>query len=189
MKKKKNILILLFILFSYSVFAIDVKNVEPAFWWAGMKNTELQVLLYGDNIAKSEVSITAKSAKIKDIVKLESPNYILLYLDLSDATPEKFDIILQQAKQKKVIPYEIKERKQGSSQRVGFNASDVLYLIMPDRFANGDPSNDVIPGMRESKVDRNEQYARHGGDFKGVSDNLDYIHDLGITAIWFNPVL
>lgn len=186
---KKNVLILFFILFSYSIFAIDVKNVEPAFWWAGMKNTELQVLLYGDNIVKSEVSITAKSTKIKEVVKLENANYILLYLDLSRATPEKFDIILQEGKQKKVIPYEIKERKQGSSQRVGFNASDVLYLIMPDRFANGDPSNDAIPGMRESKVDRNGQYTRHGGDFKGVSDHLDYIHDLGVTAIWFNPVL
>ena len=186
---KKNVLILFFILFSYSIFAIDVKNVEPAFWWAGMKNTELQVLLYGDNIAKSDVSITSKNTRIKEVVKLESSNYILLYLDLSSATPEKFDIILQQGKQKKVIPYEIKERKQGSSQRVGFNASDVLYLIMPDRFANGDPSNDVIPGMRESKVDRNGQYARHGGDFKGVSDHLDYIHDLGVTAIWFNPVM
>lgn len=186
---KKNVLILFFILFSYSIFAIDVKNVEPAFWWAGMKNTELQILLYGDNIAKSEVSITSKNTRIKEVVRLESSNYILLYLDLSDATPEKFDIILQQGKQKEVIPYEIKERKQGSSQRVGFNASDVLYLIMPDRFANGDPSNDVIPGMREAKVDRNGQYARHGGDFKGVSDHLDYIHDLGVTAIWFNPVL
>lgn len=186
---KKNVLILFFILFSCSIFAIDVKNVEPAFWWAGMKNTELQILLYGDNIAKSDVSITSKTSKIKEIVKLESANYILLYLDLSSATPEKFDIILQQGKQKKVIPYEIKERKQGSSQRVGFNASDVLYLIMPDRFSNGNPTNDVIPGMRETKVDRNGQYARHGGDFKGVSDHLDYIHDLGITAIWFNPVL
>ncbi len=186
---KKNVLILFFILFSYSIFAIDVKNVEPAFWWAGMKNTELQILLYGDNIAKSEVSITSKDTRIKEVVRLESSNYILLYLDLSDATPEKFDIILQQGKQKKVIPYEIKDRKQGSSKRVGFNASDVLYLIMPDRFANGDPSNDVIQGMRESKVDRNGQYARHGGDFKGVSDHLDYIHDLGVTAIWFNPVL
>jgi glycosidase len=174
---------------SHLAFAIDIKTVDPAFWWAGMKNPELQVLLHGENIAKSTVSITAKTTQIKYIVKLENPNYLLLYLDLSNATPEKFDILLQQGKNKKTIPYEIKQRKEGSSQREGFNAGDVLYLIMSDRFANGDPSNDVIPGMRESKVDRNDQYARHGGDFKGVSNHLDYIHDLGVTAIWFNPVL
>lgn len=187
---KKNCLILLLLVFvSQSILAIDIKNVDPAFWWAGMKNPELQIMLYGNDIAKSDVTITSKTVKIKDIVKLESSNYIFLYLDLSNAQPEKFDIILQQGKDKKVIPYEIKQRKQGSAERVGFNASDVLYLMMPDRFANGDPSNDVIPGMLEAKVDRNEQYARHGGDFKGISDNLEYIHDLGVTAIWFNPVL
>jgi len=186
---KRNILILFFVLVSHLAFAIDVKNVDPAFWWAGMKNTELQVLLHGENIAKSDVSITSKSVRVKDVVKLESPNYILLYLDLSAASPEKFDIILQQGKDKKTIPYEIKQRKQGSAQREGFHAGDVLYLIMPDRFANGDTSNDVVPGMLEAKVDRNAQYARHGGDFKGVSDHLDYIYDLGVTAIWFNPVM
>ncbi|MDU1889224.1 MAG: glycoside hydrolase family 13 protein [Dysgonomonas sp.] len=188
MKKNYFILAILFFVVQ-SAFAFEVKTVDPAFWWAGMKNAELQVLLHGDDIAKSDVNITAKTAQIKEIVRLESPNYLLVYLDLSDAKPEKFDIILQQGKSKKTIPYELKERKAGSSDRVGFNASDVLYLIMPDRFANGDTSNDVVPGMKEAKVDRNEQYARHGGDFKGVSDHLDYIHDLGVTAIWFNPVM
>lgn len=187
---KRNCLILLLLVFvSQSILAIDIKTVDPAFWWAGMKNPELQVLIHGNNISKCDVSITSKTARIKETVKLENPNYLILYLDLSNAQPEKFDIILQQGKEKKVIPYEIKQRKAGSSERVGFNSSDVLYLIMPDRFANGDPTNDVIQGMRETKVDRNQQYARHGGDFKGVADNLDYIHDLGVTAIWFNPVL
>lgn len=187
---KRNCLILLLLVFvSQSILAIDIKTVDPAFWWAGMKNPELQVLIHGNNIYKCDVSITSKTARIKETVKLENPNYLILYLDLSNAQPEKFDIILQQGKDKKVIPYEIKQRKAGSSERVGFNSSDVLYLIMPDRFANGDPTNDVIPGMRETKVDRNQQYARHGGDFKGVADHLDYIHDLGVTAIWFNPVL
>lgn len=186
---KKNCLVLLTLFFALqSLWAIEVKTIDPAFWWAGMKNPELQILLHGDNISKSDVSITSKTARIKETVKLESPNYLLIYLDLSEAQPENFNIVLQQGKDKKIIPYELRERKPGSADRVGFNASDVLYLIMPDRFANGDPSNDVIPGMREAKVDRNEQYARHGGDFKGVSDHLDYIHDLGVTAIWFNPV-
>lgn len=186
--KRNSLILFLLIFISNSIFAIDIKNVDPAFWWAGMKNTELQILIHGDNVAKSEVSITSKTVRLKEVVKLESPNYLLLYLDLSQAKPQTFDIILQQGKEKKVIPYQLLERKQGSSERVGFNSSDVLYLIMPDRFANGDPSNDVVKGMRESKVDRKNQYARHGGDFKGVSNHLDYIQDLGVTAVWFNPV-
>lgn len=186
---KKIYLVLLLVLLSLSVFAIDIKTVDPAFWWSGMKNPELQVLIHGEGVAKSDVSITSKSVRLKETVKLESPNYLILYFDLSGAQPEKFNIVLQQGKDKKVVPYEIKGRKSGSSDRIGFNASDVLYLIMPDRFANGDTSNDVIAGMREAKIDRNGQYARHGGDFKGVSDRVDYIHDLGVTAIWFNPVM
>lgn len=187
---KKNCLVLLFLVFVFqSLLAIDIKTVDPAFWWAGMKNPELQILIHGDNVAKSDVTITSKTARLKEVVKLESPNYLILYLDVSDAQPEKFDVVLQQGKNKEVIPYELKQRKPGSAERVGFNSSDVLYLIMPDRFANGDPSNDVIPGMKEAKVDRNEQYARHGGDFKGIMDHINYINDLGVTAIWLNPVL
>ena len=187
---KKNCVILLFLVFAFqSLLAIDIKTVDPAFWWAGMKNPELQILIHGDNVAKSDVTITSKTARLKEIVKLESPNYLILYLDVSATQPEKFDVVLQQGKNKEVIPYELKQRKPGSADRVGFNSSDVLYLIMPDRFANGDPSNDVIPGMKEAKVDRNEQYARHGGDFKGIMDNINYINDLGVTAIWLNPVL
>lgn len=188
---KKNIFILALVLFTaqWTFAAIDVKNLDPAFWWAGMKNTELQIMLYGDNIAQCDVKITAQSANIKEVVKLESPNYLFLYIDLTNAKPEKFEIQLTRGKEKKNIAYELKERKIGSADRDGFDASDVLYLIMPDRFANGDTSNDVIKGMRETKVDRNDQYARHGGDFKGISDHLDYIADLGVTAVWLNPTL
>lgn len=189
MNKKYIILVVALFALLQTAFAIDVKKVEPAFWWADMKETELQVMLYGENIAKSEVSITAKTAKIKEMVKLENPNYLLLYLNLTDAKAEKFNIILTQGKQTKVVNYELRNRKPNSSERVGFNSSDVLYLIMPDRFANGDTSNDVVKGMKEAVVDRNEPFARHGGDFKGVSDHIDYISNLGVTAIWFNPVL
>ncbi|MDR1091775.1 MAG: cyclomaltodextrinase N-terminal domain-containing protein, partial [Prevotella sp.] len=184
---KKNVLILFFILFSYSIFAIEVKNVEPAFWWAGMKNTELQVLLYGDNIALCDVNITAKTVvRLKETVKLENPNYLLLYIDLEGAEPEKFDIRLQRGKEKKNVSYELKERENGSADRKGFDAGDILYLIMPDRFANGDPSNDEIFGY---PINRNNPSSRHGGDFKGIENNLDYLEQLGITTVWLNPVL
>lgn len=185
--KKTYLFLLLFNLIFETAFAIEIKKLEPAFWWAGMKNTELQILLYGDNISKCDANITSKSAKIKEVVRLDNPNYLLLYVDLSNSKPEKFDIVLQRGKEEKTLPYELRDRKAGSAERIGFNTSDVLYLIMPDRFANGNPSNDVIKGLIDDKVDRADQYSRHGGDFKGIEDNLDYIADLGVTAIWLNP--
>lgn len=176
------------IIICQNIWAFDVKKVDPAFWWSGMKNSELQIMLYGDNIASSDVSITAKTATIKEIVKLENRNYLILYLDLSKSEPEKFNILLKQGKKTKTISYELKQRKEGSSNRIGFNSSDVLYLIMPDRFANGDESNDVVDGMKCQTVDRNKLDARHGGDIKGIENSLDYLQDLGVTAVWLNPI-
>ena len=168
---------------------VKIQKVEPAFWWSGMKNPELQILLYGTDIATDSVLITSSDIRVKEIVKLQNPNYLLLYLDLSETAPQEFNIQLTKNGEQTIIPYQIKEREKDSSVRKGFHASDVLYLIMPDRFANGDPKNDVVPGMRESKVDRTDMYARHGGDLKGIADHLDYFSDLGVTAIWLNPIL
>lgn len=167
---------------------VKIQKAEPAFWWSGMKNPELQILLYGTDIATDSVSITASDIRVKEIVKLQNPNYLLLYLDLSETAPQQFDIRLTKNGEQTIIPYQIKAREKDSSAREGFHASDVLYLVMPDRFANGKPENDVVPGMRESKVDRADMYARHGGDLKGIKDHLDYFTDLGVTAIWLNPI-
>jgi glycosidase len=187
---KKNLFLSLFMLFSISLFAkIDVKTIDPPFWWADMKNLELQILIYGDKIAESNISLTSKHAVLRETVKLENSNYLILYIDISKAQSENFDIVFTNGKQRKIVSYEIKKRKENSAEREGFSATDVMYLIMPDRFANGDNSNDVISGMREDKVDRSQQYARHGGDFKGMMNNLDYLADLGITTIWLTPVL
>jgi glycosidase len=172
--------------FSSKSYAV-IKKVAPTFWWAGMKNPELQVLLYGDDISSSEVSISSKDIYLKEIVRQSNSNYLIIYLDLNDARAQKFDIILTKGRKVTKVPYELKERTRKGLDIEGFTSSDVLYLIMPDRFANGNPENDVVPGMLENKVDRNEQYARHGGDFKGISEHLDYISDLGVTAVWLNP--
>ena len=152
-----------------------------------MTNPKLQILLYGDNISSAEVSISSKDVELQDVVKQANPNYLLLYVDLSEAAPQTFNIVLKKGKKTTTVPYELKQRTRKGEDIEGFTAQDVLYLIMPDRFANGDPSNDVVEGMLENKVDRNEQYARHGGDLKGIEDHLDYIADLGVTAIWLNP--
>lgn len=172
--------------FSSKSYAV-IKKVAPTSWWAGMKNPELQVLLYGDDISSSEVSISSKDIYLKEIVRQSNSNYLIIYLDLNDAKAQKFDIILTKGRKVTKVPYELKERTRKGLDIEGFTSSDVLYLIMPDRFANGNPENDVVPGMLENKVDRNEQYARHGGDFKGISEHLDYISDLGVTAVWLNP--
>ncbi len=188
---KRNFLFaILFVLFScHQTFATTiVKKVAPTFWWAGMKNPELQVLLYGDNISSTEISISSKDITLQEVVKLKNPNYLLLYLDLSEAAPQNFSITLKEGKKSTEIPYELKERKSKTSEVEGFNSGDVLYLIMPDRFANGDSSNDIISGMLEARVDRNDPYARHGGDLKGIENHLDYIAELGATSIWLNPV-
>ena len=161
--------------------------MAPSFWWAGMKNPELQILLYGENLALSDVSVSGEGIFLKETVRQDNPNYLLLYLDLSEAKAQTFQILLKNGKKKLQIPYELKSRVRRGEDVKGFTSEDVLYLIMPDRFANGNPENDVVDGMREKKVDRADAFARHGGDIQGISSHLDYIADLGVTAIWLNP--
>ena len=187
----KQTLLIIMAVFSFLGFKTPVqasiKKVAPTFWWAGMKNTELQVLLYGEDISSSDVSLTSSDVYLKEVVRQANSNYLILYLDLKEARPQKFDIVLKKGRKVTKVPYELKERIRKGTDIEGFTSSDVLYLIMPDRFANGNPDNDAIQGMLENKVDRNEQFGRHGGDFKGISEHLDYISDLGVTAIWLNP--
>ena len=189
----KQTLLIIMTLLSFLGFctkarAITVNKVAPQFWWAGMKNPELQIMLYGDRIASADVTLSSKDVTVKEIVRQDNPNYLLLYVDLSEAAPQHFDIILRQGKKTTAVPYELKARTRKGEDIQGFTSSDVLYLIMPDRFANGNPDNDIVEGMKECKVDRSDSFARHGGDLKGVADHLDYISDLGVTAIWLNPI-
>ena len=166
---------------------MEIKKVAPSFWCAGMKNPELQILLYGENLALSDVSVSGEGIFLKETVRQDNPNYLLLYLDLSEAKAQTFQILLRNGKKKLQIPYELKWGVRRGEDVKGFTSEDVLYLIMPDRFANGNPENDVVDGMREKKVDRADAFARHGGDIQGISSHLDYIADLGVTAIWLNP--
>lgn len=168
-----------------SANAVDIQNVDPPFWWVGMKNTELQILLHGKDIAKSDVTVNYPGVNVKEVVRTTNPNYVFLYVDItSKAKPGKMNITFTENGQKTVQPYELKARnkKKGA---LGFTPEDVLYLITPDRFANGDEANDTLEGAR---VDRSRSGGRHGGDIKGVTNHLDYIKDLGITTIWLNPV-
>lgn len=188
---KHALILLIVFLFSWgggqAARAMEIKKVAPSFWWAGMKNPELQILLYGENLALSDVSVSGEGIFLKETVRQDNPNYLLLYLDLSEAKAQTFQILLKNGKKKLQIPYELKSRVRRGEDVKGFTSEDVLYLIMPDRFANGCPENDVIDGMREKTVNRADGFARHGGDIQGISSHLDYIADLGVTAIWLNP--
>lgn len=180
---------LLLALFATGIVKAENIKVEPAFWWSGMKNPELQLMVYGKDIAGYRPTVNTPGIYLKSAVTLESPNYLLIYLDLADAQPGQFDITFTKDKNQFTYSYELKARKPGASAIKGFDSSDVLYLIMPDRFANGNPANDNLPMRTHYKVDRNDPNARHGGDLAGIEQHLDYIADLGVTAIWLNPVL
>lgn len=185
---KKRTLLALLLLLACVLHAQQVK-VEPAFWWSGMQETELQLMVYGKDIADYKAEIASPHIQLKEAATLESPNYQILYLDISNSVPETFDIVFTNGKKKITHRYELKPRDLKRPNIQGFNSSDVLYLIMPDRFANGNPDNDQIAMRMPYKVDRNDPNARHGGDLKGIADRLDYLSDLGVTAIWLNPVL
>jgi len=169
----------------------DFDRVEPAFWWVGMKNTELQILFYNNHsdISTYEASINYAGVSIKEKIKVENPHYIFLKLQVSPETKAGIlPIQFKFGKKAFVYSYELKNKSTATNRVQGFNSSDVMYLIMPDRFANGDVKNDTLPGFYEG-VHREKPFGRHGGDLKGISDYLDYIQDLGVTAVWINPIL
>ena len=167
-----------------------VDRVEPPFWWAGMQNNALQLLVYGNNIGQLTPEIDYRGVKVKSVDKADNDNYLFINLELSsNVEPGTFDIDFKEGSYTLAkSSYELKARKPGSADRKGFDNSDVLYLITPDRFANGTTENDVVEGMREG-YNRVAPYGRHGGDVKGIMDHLDYIKDMGFTSIWLNPIL
>ena len=174
---------------STSLFAQEIERIEPPNWWVGMNNPSLQILLYGDDIGALTPVISHANVQLKKVQSVENPNYLFLDLLLADdmaATTVNIDL-LKGNKIVKRIEYAFLDREAGLTAN-GFDSSDVMYLITPDRFANGDTSNDEILGMREG-LDRSFDSGRHGGDIKGILDNIDYIKELGFTAIWLNPIL
>ncbi len=170
----------------YVVTAVEISRMEPAFWWTGMKNPELQVMVYGKDIAKSKVSVAYEGVRLKEVVQVENPNYLFLYLELLDGVkPGTMDIVFTEGRKSIRKPFELRARETRPG-AMGFDNSDVMYLITPDRFANAVPENDNLDTV---KVNRERANSRHGGDIRGIINKLDYIDDLGFTTIWLNPVL
>jgi len=166
-------------------------RVEPPTWWVGMKNKELQLLFYKHDItiADYEAVINYTGVTLKEKIKVENPHYLFLKLQVNEsAKAGSMPIQFTSGKKTFTYSYELKNKSTLSNRAQGFNSSDVVYLIFPDRFANGDLKNDTLPGFYEG-THRDKGFSRHGGDLKGISDHLDYIKNLGMTAIWINPVL
>ena len=191
---KKNILFpVLFILFSAS--AQDEIKVYPSSWWTGMKNPHLQLMIHASqigNAAKNDFQISCPGVTLEGIQKVKSPNYIFLNLLISpQAKPGELSLSYRTAAKKLKFSIPLNKLAPGNGENYarGVNSSDFIYLIMPDRFSNGDPGNDRFHDMSDTVVDRKNPLARHGGDIQGVTNHLDYLQQLGVTAIWLTPVI
>ena len=169
----------------------SIERVEPPFWWTGMNNTELQIMVYGENISELNAKINHKGVSIKETKRVENKNYQFLYLTISpECKAGKMVIHFKNNENKTIekVNYELKERESTGEEKMGYDNSDVLYLITPDRFVNGNPDNDNNDNLSE-KVNRPNKDGRHGGDLQGIVNSLDYLSKIGYTAIWLNPIL
>ena len=203
-------LLILSLLFStaMTMSAAKVKTVidriEPTDWFVGLKNPQVQLMVYGKGINNTEtVSTDYPGVVVDSLVHLDSPNYLLVYMNVKNARPGtmtlNFEVKGQGSKvkgqgskakgQRLSVQYQLKQREMSGDKRKGFDISDVLYLLMPDRFAQGPDHKAQLPGLRAYKEDRNEPSLRHGGDLEGLRQHLDYFNELGVTALWFTPIL
>lgn len=178
---------LLLLLFTTGFAFAQADKVEPPFWWSGMQNPELQIMFYGKDIARYQPSVS-NNVVIKNVVKTENPNYVFVTIDTKNTPASELTFSFKDKKKVAFTQkYSLKQRKDNSAQRESFDSSDLIYLIMPDRFANGNVNNDNHKETTE-KVNRGEPFGRHGGDIEGIIKNLDYIQELGATAIWNTPL-
>jgi glycosidase len=187
---------------SFAQRAVDTRDttfpVYPSNWWTGMKNHQLQLMMHLKNIGDAkDILISYPGVHLKKINRVENRNYVFVDLTIdATAKPGKFRILViwsqdQNSVLESRVTYELKARRTGNGTQYaqGVRSQDLIYLIMPDRFANGDHSNDKIPGMRDQSLNRDSMYHRHGGDIQGVIDHLDYLQELGVTTVWMTPVL
>ncbi len=165
---------------------VKVSRIDPTNWFVGMKNPSVQLMVYGTNIKNvKNVTTDYPGVAIDSVVRLDSPNYLLVYLNLSGAQPGEMTLKFDKTK----VKYQLKSREMSGDKRMGFTNADVLYMLMPDRFAQGSNHNPQVKGMRTYREDRSQPSLRHGGDLDGIREHLDYFKELGVTALWLTPVL
>src|SRR5659263_307567 len=173
---KNTRIYLIAILFAVAFVPVNgqiIERVDPPSWFTGMKESALQLMVYGKGIAAYDVKADYPGVRVTTLVKTENPNYLFVNLDISRETvPGNINLIFTSGKKNYTHEYPLFGRPSGKAR--GINCSDVLYLLMPDRFANGDPANDIVEGMTE-QPDRSKPGGRHGGDLKGIINSLDYL--------------
>ena len=169
--------------------ANKIDRIEPTNWFVGMKNPQVQLMVYGKNIRSAEVSTDYPGVRIDSLVRLDSPNYLFIYMNVKDAKAGTMQLKFNGKGVKQTVPYTLNNRKMSGEQRVGFTNADVLYMLMPDRFASSGVDRSNIKGMKAYTINRKEPSLRHGGDINGIRQHLDYFKELGVTALWFTPVL
>ena len=181
----KKLILLFLITISVSVSA-QIDKVEPPFWYENMTNSQVQIMFYGKNIAQNTVTVS-NGVVITQVQKTENPNYVFVTIDLKNITAQELIFTFKNGKKSFNQSYSIKKRKENSRNRKSFDSSDMMYLIMPDRFANGNEKNDSDSNLQE-KANRSLPGGRHGGDIQGIINNLDYLQSLGVTALWSTPL-
>jgi len=188
MLKFGQILLLCVILFVKISFAQkpEIKRIDPQFWWHNLETRELQLLVYGTNTAQFKVKLLTPGVSITQVKTLENPNYLLVYVNLENYHGSDLKLNFQAAGSNKTISYTLKTLQKETHQ---IDPSDLVYLVFPDRFSNGDTKNDAIKTMREPWCSRDSLGGRHGGDIQGIINHLDYLQDLGVSCLWLNPTL
>ena len=165
---------------------VVIDRIDPTDWFVGLKNPQVQLMVYGKNIAAVQrVATDYPGVVVDSVVRLASPNYLFVYLNLRQAKPGTMTLQFDKVK----VQYQLKQREMAGDKRIGFDNSDVLYMLMPDRFAQGQGHQPQVKGMRPYKEDRSQPSLRHGGDLNGIREHLDYFNELGVTALWLTPVL
>jgi glycosidase len=165
---------------------VVIDRIDPTDWYVGLKNPQVQLMVYGKNIANvKDVKTDYPGAVIDSVVRLDSPNYLLIYMNIGKAQAGTMTLTFDKQK----VNYQLKQREMSGDKRQGFDNSDVLYMLMPDRFAQGQGHNPSVQGMRPYKEDRSKPSLRHGGDLNGIREHLEYFKELGVTALWLTPVL
>lgn len=191
MNRLLSVLLPLLLLPVSSFYAQNFIRVEPPNWWVGMNNNKVQLLVQAAAVGECKPEIAYEGVRIAKVHHADSPNYLFLDLEISEAArPGRFAIsFVKKGRTQHTYTYELKSRKRGGASYRGFDARDAIYLITPDRFANGDTANDSFSYLKQQGTNRGDDYARHGGDIAGITAYLDYLADMGFTAIWPSPLL
>ena len=194
--KQKLLLLTAFVAINLTAMAATknvIQRIDPTDWYVGMKNPSLQLMVYGKGIGTlRKVTTDYPGVTVDSVVRLDSPNYLLVYLNLSGAQPGTMTLSFSEergARKVQRVQYRLKAREMSGDQRQGFTNADVLYMLMPDRFAQGAGHRSQVKGMNAYREDRTQPSLRHGGDLEGIREHLDYFCDLGVTALWLTPVL